>query len=59
MTNSSIVRGVMSGTNSLPDEDATAWVPKSTPLTSKNPSTVGVRLRAQEAARGKELAAGL
>src|SRR5262245_9083329 len=58
--NSLTVRGVMSGTNSFPDEEPTGTATNSRPLASKWASTnVPVRLRSQEAARGSELAAGL
>ena len=49
----------MSGTNSLPDEPFTGWEPNSTPFGSKYASIVVARLRAHDAARGSELAAGL
>jgi hypothetical protein len=55
---SSTVRGVMSGTNSFPDDPATLVEPNSTPLASKCALIVAARLRSQEAARGSELAAG-
>ena len=55
-----MVRGVMSSTNSLPEDEPTGTEPKRTPFWSKWASTKRpVRLRSHEAARGSELAAGL
>src|SRR5215471_18348223 len=56
---SSIVFGVMSATNSLPDDDATGSVAKRIPFASKYALIVVARLRSHDAARGSELAAGL
>ncbi len=49
----------MSGWKSFPVEDAFGATPYSTPFWSKNALIVTARLRAHDAARGSELAAGV
>ena len=50
----------MSGTKSLPEDEATGVAAKRTPFASNCASTKDpIRLRSHEAARGRELAAGL